>query len=142
MDTGTIFAILFGVALVAALGRLMIALVTAWFDYRLRLRLLEDLERDPELTESPEESEALFERLRQTRRIRPSFLWTGLFLLTIGAAAAGYGSWQRTGQVAVGTYWGGWICVWLGAVLAALGAVGRLWMRRGEAKARQGLKTP
>lgn len=56
------------------------------------------------------------------------FRWTGLFLAMLGAGAFLAGRSIGYGEMAVGLYWGGWVCIIAGAILFGLGFA--LWVVR------------
>jgi hypothetical protein len=118
-------------ALLALIMGVARSITGAWLNYRVKLELLKKLERNPELVNSPAEVQNLYERLAPDPRMGPQdYTVTGIVLAVIGGACIGVGLWLRFGQIAAGTYWGGIICVIIGALLALLGLFVR-FLRRG-----------
>jgi len=133
MGAGIILAVFFVVVVAAVLGRMGLALIESWHDYRLRLALLKQLERNPDIAGSAEPIEALL-RDRSKGRGRQDYVLTGLFVAGIGVFCVVAGRLLRTGQGAVGLYVGGWACLWVGMVLSLLGIVIRLLVRNRRKK--------
>lgn len=121
-----VFAIVLGV---------LRSIVTAWLNYRLRLAVLRKLEKNPELAGSPGEAQELFEGLTKVDSAPQDYTLIGVALGLIGAGCILAGLNWRIGQLAAGIYWGGMICVFLGALLAMVGLVIR--MMASGAKRRQ-----
>ncbi len=117
--TGIILAILL-LVLVGVIGLgIARALFQTWVDHRVRLLLLENLERNPDAPASGREMLENLDRLVDRRR--HDYALTGVFLAGIGLACTGYGRFVGLGRLAVGMYVGGMICVALGVSLALLG---------------------
>lgn len=125
-----VFAIVLGV---------LRSIVTAWLNYRLRLAVLRKLEKNPEMAGSPAEAQDLFEGLTTVSRdsAPQDYTLTGVALGVIGAGCILVGLNWRMGQLAAGVYWGGMICVFLGALLAMVGLVIGM-MARGASRKEKG----
>lgn len=116
-----ILAVTFAVIYVMfrAFGRL-------WIEHKVRLALLERIQEKPELTES-------FQDLRDLvltgNTDRQNYPLTGILLGLIGVGCFLAGRALRMGQLAVGIYSGGLICIGLG-VLLALAGIAIQWFLR------------
>ena len=120
------------IAVVTVFYGVIYSLVAAWFEHRYRLALLGKLEDNPELLG---ESISIDDVLPQTdsviRSERQNYALTGGILVGVGIFAAVLGRTIRVGEIAVGIYLGGVMCLALGVVLALLGlAVWGLSRRR------------
>lgn len=106
-------------------------LARAYLDHRVKVALLELLERKPDLLRSHHELEELLEdTLPDSQAHRPTDLvLTGVILAIIGALCAVLYTNIGSGRWAVGAYWGGVACVVLGFLLALVGLVVR-WLDR------------
>ncbi len=111
-------ALLYGI--VRFLGRI-------WLEHRVRLALLEKIDKRPELVESVQglmdlmaPSEPVWSETRQDYAV------TGVLLGLIGGACCVAGWMLHSGKLAVGIYAGGWVCVFLGFLLFLFG----LFVRR------------
>jgi len=123
--------ILLGIVVVGLLYSAAGLVVRSWMEHRVRLRLLEKLDKHPDLLRSPENLQsALFSpRTRTNPPPHSNYVLTGAFLAIIGIACIAYGLIVRVGQLAVGVYIGGQICLLLGLVLVATWLVGRALAR-------------
>ena len=111
--------------LVTILYGVLYTILRTWLDYRLKMAMLEKLDLNPRLLESKSELSRIIggDQAKQERRLRQDYLLTGAMMAGIGLACALFGRFLRVGDVAVGAYLGGVICLLLGIVLALLGAV-------------------
>lgn len=103
-------------------------LVRAWLDYRVRIAFLDKLERNPALLGSQADPSKVIGGLSTTTGVshRQNYVLTGLILAGIGIACAIGGRLLRSGDLAVGIYLGGILCVLLGLIIALLGFVVRV----------------
>lgn len=99
------------------------AIGRVWINYRVRWALLERLENAPELLDEVPQIRTLFEDEDKeiTERYPIDFVFTGVFLVILGLICVVFDFLLGTGQVAVGTYWGGVICSGLGFIFTLLG---------------------
>jgi hypothetical protein len=103
------------------------ALFRSWLDYRVKLAFLDKLERNPQLTASVAEIESVLKAGSDSASDRrQNYAVTGLLLAAIGVACVIVGRLLHTGEIAVGTYLGGFVCVLLGIVVGLLGLLIRL----------------
>jgi hypothetical protein len=114
------FAIVYGVF--RSLGRI-------WIDYKVRLALLERIQETPELAESFQDLRGL---VLTKNAVRQNYPLTGVLLGLIGLGCVLAGKVLRVGQLAVGIYSGGLICIGLG-VLLALAGIALQWFSRNPA---------
>ncbi len=117
-----VLAVLFyGVARI--LGRI-------WLEHRVRLALLERIERRPELAESVQ---GLMDLMGGSEPVslktRQDFAVTGALLALIGGGCCVAGWMLHSGKLAVGIYVGGWVCVASGFSLFLFGLFIRKLMR-------------
>ncbi len=94
-------------------------LLRSWLDYRVRVALLHALESRPELL-AETDGDAL-SLPAQSDEGRVDYLVTGTALAFIGLGCVLAGWVMRVGQLAVGVYLGGILCLCLGFLLAVLG---------------------
>ncbi|MDX9972297.1 MAG: hypothetical protein RBU21_04810, partial [FCB group bacterium] len=113
------------------------SIVTAWLNSRQRLAGQPKLENTPELAGSPGEAQDLFAGLTKVDSAPQDYTLIGVALGVIGAGCILAGLNWRIGQLAAGIYWGGMICVFLGALLAMVGLVIRM-MARGAKRTEEG----
>lgn len=129
------YNLLFITPLVVALIMLVHSIVRnlgiAWLDHRVKLTLLEMLEKKPELLRSYHELEDLMENSQpESGPGRPLDLaLTGTLLAVIGVVCVVLYTSFGNGRWAVGGYWGGVACVVLGFIVAVVGLVIR-WLGR------------
>lgn len=117
-------------ALLAVIMGVVRALAGAWLNYRVRMELLQKLEKNPELVNSPAEVQELYDRLAPDPESNgQDYTVTGVALAALGAACIGTGWMLRFGQTAAGIYLGGMICVALGVLLALVGLFVRVVRR-------------
>ena len=121
-----IAALLTATVLIAGAAR---SLFRGWLELRVRVALLERLEKQPELLRSPEDVQALLAAPSQERPGRHSYILTGTLLALIGLTCIAIGWAMRIGQLAVGVYLGGYLCVAVGLVLLLLGLLVRMLAR-------------
>jgi hypothetical protein len=117
------------IALIMLAQSIVRNLARAYLEHRVKLALLEMLERKPELLRSNQELEQLLEdTLPASEAQRPlDLVLTGVILAVIGAICAVIYTNIGSGRWAVGAYWGGVACVVLGFLLALVGLVVR-WL--------------
>ena len=132
---GLVLLLLLIVVLVTVLGGALRGLLGAWMDHRVRAAVLESMERNSESLESADDAEALFDRA--THGLSPSGradpLITGATLGVIGLVCV-IGGWSaHVGQLAVGVFVGGIVCLALGGVLCVFGLLTRS-IARGRVK--------
>lgn len=114
-------------ALVAVILAVTRSMVSAWFNYRVKLELLRKLEQDPELVNSPEEMQALLATgLPASPSDNPDYALTGTALGIIGIGCVLFGRMLRVGQFAAGMFWGGMACIAIGLLLVLIGVILRL----------------
>ena len=107
-------------------------LVRSWQEYQLRLRLLEQLESHPEWVHSEEavESALASPLVAFGKQSQHNHALTGGLLTLIGIVCVFLGHLLRVGQIAVGLYTGGQVCVAIGLVLLVLGLSSRFLVNR------------
>ena len=110
----------------------------AYVEHRMRMAVLEKLEKRPELLDQFEELEELLEKPlgANDEDKRLDLVLTGVILAIIGAVCALAYSVVGGGEWAVGAYWGGVTCVALGFLLVLLGLLVR-FLSRSPAEDRQ-----
>lgn len=110
------------IAVVTVIYGVIYSLVAAWFEHRYRLALLDRLEENPALLGESVTVEDVLPRTESAiRSERQNYALTGAILACVGIFAALLGRTIRVGEVAVGIYLGGVMCLALGVVLALLG---------------------
>ncbi len=102
-----------------------------WLDHRVKLALLEKLEKNPNLVTSFDDLQDLLDSTDNPEQAgqRQDILVTGVILAVCGAACALYFGNLGRGQTAVGAYIGGVACVVLGFLLTLVGLVTRYLSR-------------
>ncbi len=115
----------FALVLVTLLYGVLYAILRAWLDYRVKMKLLEKLETNPNLLHGEQRLVQMLtaDHGSAPRKPRQDYALTGLLIAAIGVGCILFGRMLRVGDVAVGTYLGGVLCLLLGLVLAGLGAV-------------------
>lgn len=116
------------IVLVYTIGR---SIGRLWLDHRVKLALLEKLEKNPDLVSSMDDLQELLdspETLEQ-QPFRQDLLIVGVVLAVLGALFAVYFGNLGRGQTAVGAYIGGVVCVVLGFLLALIGLLARYLSR-------------
>ncbi|HIJ72526.1 MAG TPA: hypothetical protein HPP83_00345 [Candidatus Hydrogenedentes bacterium] len=119
-------------AALAALGWGVVrAMLRAWLARKVRIALLETLQSHPELRPP---LDALDEVLDNAAAVagapaRQDYAITGATIAILGVAAVILGLALRVGEVAVGAFVGGALCLWVGVPLTILGALIRLMTR-------------
>lgn len=105
--------------LIVAGRKIAAALSDAWFDHRLRMRMLAKLERDPDFREESEHIERELSPLHEDARLakRTEFTVVGIALVLLGAAFVAGGLFIEPQRVGTGTYVGGIVCIVLGFLL-------------------------
>ncbi len=117
-----LFAVIYGVL------RSVLRIV---LDHKLKLALLEKLERNPALLESARDiADLVVQDTRQAARTRQDYAITGLALLVIGVGCVLTAKILGVGRVAVGAYYGGALCIWAGLILGTVGVVIRRLSRK------------
>ncbi|MCX5770876.1 MAG: hypothetical protein NTZ09_11475 [Candidatus Hydrogenedentes bacterium] len=85
-----------------------------WLEHRVRLALLERIDKKPELVESVQSLMDLMGTAEPlSSGTRQDFSVTGILLALIGAGCCVSGWMLHSGKLAVGIYVGGWLCVLL-----------------------------
>ena len=101
-----------------------------WLEHRVRLALLEKIDKRPELAESVQ---GLMDLLGPAEPVwgetRQDYAVTGVLLGLIGGGCCVAGWMLHSGKLAVGIYAGGWTCVVLGILLFLFGLFIRKLMR-------------
>ena len=101
-----------------------------WLEHRVRLALLERIDKKPELIESVQGLMNLMGAAEPfSRGTRQDYAVTGILLSIIGGGCCGVGWMLHSGKLAVGIYAGGWMCVFLGLVLFMIGLFVRKLLR-------------
>lgn len=101
-----------------------------WLDHKVRLTLLEKAEQQPELVASMNEFLNVVNTLPGASvRGGQDYRVTGILLAVIGLGCSAIGRGLHVGQIAVGLYVGGLICVGAGILLTLLGLLLR-WLAR------------
>jgi hypothetical protein len=98
-------------------------LLRTWLNYRLKLAFLESLEKQPDMLEAINDPESVVSRLGEDGVTRQNYALTGALLAVIGVICIAGGRAMRVGQLAVGTFLGGFVCLFLGVCLTLLGLV-------------------
>ena len=106
-------------------------LVRAWLDYRVRIVFLEKLEKNPALVGSQADVPAIMSSIAATSFAyqRQNYVLTGLLLTGFGIVFLAVGRFMRSGELAVGIFFGGVFCVLLGLVIALFGFIIRVMTR-------------
>lgn len=95
-----------------------------WLEHRIRMVLLQRLQKKPELLDSMHE---LFDVIGAAEplppRNRQDFAVTGVILAVFGGALCTAGRIIHTGKLAVAIYGGGWACIILGFLLFVIGLI-------------------
>jgi hypothetical protein len=126
---------LLAIPLIAAVGTLVYLtlreMARAWLQHRLRMLLLEWVERKPELSISNEELRELLEEIPGPSIESPKtdLVITGLYLALIGLIFVIVYALIGKSQWAVGAYFGGVACVVLGFLLTTVGFILRFLRR-------------
>ena len=100
-------------------------LIRLWLDHRMKIKILEKVEANPALAQSPEELQSLLEEPRDTPATLPGqdYRLTGLTLLALGILGVIAGRIIGLGNTAVGIYLSGFACIVLGLLIAAMGVL-------------------
>ncbi len=103
----------------------------AYIEHRVRMAILEKLEKRPELLGQFQELEEILENPTSAGddNRRQDLVLTGVILAVIGAVCTLAYSRVGGGEWAVGAYWGGVTCVVLGFLLVLLGLLVRFLSR-------------
>jgi len=98
-------------------------LLRVWLDHRVKLALLEKLQKDPGAPASLEELAALLDDRSEESagRDQVDYAVVGFVLAGIGVASALAGYLWGHGPASAGIYFGGVACVAVGAILILLG---------------------
>ena len=109
-----IFTILF--ALVRSIGQV-------WLRHRIRMTLLEQLEKRPELLDQFHDLQeaAIPERPPEPSFWKPDYILTGVILAVLGIVCAVVCAAVGGSRIATAAYFGGVLCVCLGFILAMVG---------------------
>ena len=101
------------------------SIVRAWLEHRVKLVLLQKYADRPDLFESPDDLRELIERESAGAATQPfqDYRLTGAFLAAIGVGCVVAGRVLAVGDLAVGLYIGGFVCVALGILVSFLGVV-------------------
>jgi len=101
-------------------------LLRSWVDYRVRIAVLQSMDRRPDLlTESDGAGDNVLAAQAPSSTGRVDYLVTGIALGVIGVFCVLIGWNLRIGQLAVGTYLGGIFCLCIGFLLAFFGLLVR-----------------
>jgi hypothetical protein len=114
-----ILAIVAGTLLLYPLSGVLRGLSAAYGAYRLRASLLQELQRNPDMPPSTTE---VYARL-QAREVIPreNHALSGAILMALGVACTSWGWSWHVGPYAVGAFYGGIACAFLGAALLVVG---------------------
>lgn len=117
--------------LVTLLYSVLYAILRAWLDYRVRMALLDKLDHNPNLLDSNEDfGQVVADKDPAGSTVqRQNYAMTGLMIVAIGIGCIVFGRLLRVGDVAVGTYLGGFVCLLIGVVLAVLGGIVKVLSR-------------
>lgn len=108
-------------------------LLRSWIDYRVRVGILEELERRPDLLTVPADAEGdAHHAASPSRDNRVDYVVMGVALGVMGMASAAIGWTMRVGQLAVGAYLGGIFCICLGFLFAFFGYLTRRMTASGQ----------
>ena len=119
----------FGAVLISLLILVLRALMKAWVAHRVRIEVLQSLERHPELLTSMDDVQTLLEENETETDLPPAFqefLATGIFLVLLGLSCLPIGGALRNEEWAVGMHWGGLGSIFLGIMLVLAGIFIRL----------------
>ena len=125
---GFIVALFLLVTVLALFGAIVRGILHLWCDYRIKRRFLQWLAKHPDKVNGAGDiPKSLAEFSAQPTHVQgQDFAVTGLLLAVLGlaAVAAGYG--LRVGNIAVGLYFGGLVCLVAGLSLALIAGIVRL----------------
>jgi hypothetical protein len=113
----------FAIMLIMLIYNLIRNIGRSWLEHRVKLVLLELLERRPDLLRSFTELEDLLENPLQEDEAanHQDLTLTGVILAIIGVICAVLYANFGKGRWAIGAYWGGVACVVIGFILAMTG---------------------
>jgi hypothetical protein len=99
------------------------SLLRVWLDHRVKLALLEKLQKDPNSPATLDEVAALLDGSSEesARKGKVDYTVVGFVLAAIGLASALSGYLWGHGPASAGIYFGGVACVAVGAILVLLG---------------------
>lgn len=103
------------------------SLLRVWLEHRLKLALLEKFEQHPGLFDSSDEVMDLLakqEAIAKTQNVQ-DYTLTGLILALIGLGSVAAGRILEIGNIAVGIYIGGFVCIVLGVLIGLMGILFR-----------------
>lgn len=128
---GSVLTILIPLGVVFVLLVLVVRyLLRSWLDYRVRIAVIETMDRPGDLVSESENTGSAASLNEASASIgRVDYMISGIALAVIGVACVLIGWNMRVGQLAVGVYLGGIFSVCLGFLLALAGFLGRR-MRR------------
>lgn len=117
--------------LVTLLYSVLYAMLQAWLDYRVRMALLNKLDQNPRILDGEGQLSKVLTAPDSLERTpsRQDFLITGLMIASIGIGCIIFGRFLRVGDLAVGTYLGGFLCLLIGVVVCVLGGVVKVFSR-------------
>jgi len=97
----------------------------------MRMALLDKLDHNPDFLGRDAELASVLAPLTSPKEStsQQNFAVTGLMIVAIGIGCILFGRILRVGDLAVGTFLGGWVCLLVGTVLALLGAVVKVLSR-------------
>jgi hypothetical protein len=122
--------LMFIAVVVAALYGIVRFFGRIWLEHRVRLALLERIDKRPELAESVQGLMDLLGPAAPVSSVtRQDYAITGALLALIGVGCCAAGWMLHSGKLAVGIYAGGWVCVFLGFLLFLFGLFVRKLMR-------------
>ncbi|MBI5090823.1 MAG: hypothetical protein HZB26_00080 [Candidatus Hydrogenedentes bacterium] len=107
------------------------SLLKIWLEHRVKLAFMEKLDKNPGVLPPFQDVQAILEKngLSAVPRTRHDYTLTGLLLAAIGVVCAIYGTNIGVGEIAVGTYIGGILCIGLGIALAVVGLLLRSMLK-------------
>lgn len=100
-------------------------LIRIWLEHRAKIKMLEQIEANPEMVQSGEDLQRLLAEAQEDSGPQPGqdYRLTGVALLILGIAGVITGRIIALGNTAVGIYLGGFACIVLGLLIAMLGVL-------------------
>jgi len=107
------------------------SIVRLWLDHRVKVALLERIEKHPELVHSDEELQDLIDgNSSSPEEPKLDYVLTGVILAVIGLAFVLFNGMVGRSMWATGAYFGGVTCVAIGFILVVVGLVLRFLSQR------------